>query len=402
MAPSASSSARGAVTAGATFRRAAVEVDDVELSIIFVPQRCPPIASAASLPAAAASARAAAVSAGKPDSCRPEPTHSTRASTAADACRSQDNMEVWPPPWVQHNRLVLSREGINSFQVWPVTGNGRCVQAEKLFCADSSSPWPHLVEVIGTPHGAPQAMSILLALPSAMLASRVVEALSKVRRRKGSRLPTGPTTARGAFRCELHINAKLNLDAGMNSVNCAAVVRRGISEACHVGADRVRICSVRDGAGTDGRLRISSGTESSRSSARPRSTSDSATLHASMAQSRCDGGSAAAADGAAELPVADNSSAEVGGGGTCASAAADFAADAAATASAADAAASAAAGTEGSRSASASKELASQELAGNGSSGQDSEGAPAGAAASTPEQLPQQPEAAECAISEQP
>jgi len=395
IAPSASSSARGVVTAGAHFHRAAVELDDFELSVIFVPQRCQPVASVTGAQVVASSAHAVAGASGKPDSCRPEPTQSTRASTAADASRSSETTDVWPPPWVQHNRLVLSREGISSFQVWPVTGNGRCAQAEKLLFSDSSWPWPHLVEVTGIPRGAPQAISIVLALPSSALASRIVDALGRVRRKKSSRVTTGSGTARGATRCELHINAKLNLDMGINSVNCAAVVRRGISEACHVGADRVRICSVRDGAGSDGRLRSNGGAESARPDSRPRSASEPVAFQASMAQLRSSDGFIAV--DAAVLPL-------VAGKGTQGGADSNTVADVAIVAVDADAGAADAMSadeahhTEGFRRAAASKECI-----GNGNICLEPErGAQSGAGGSITQQLPQQPEIAACAILTQP
>mmetsp|Transcript_15692 Transcript_15692/g.54698 ORF Transcript_15692/g.54698 Transcript_15692/m.54698 type:complete len:568 (+) Transcript_15692:141-1844(+) len=253
----------GVGQAAVLFRRVAVEVDDFDLTVVCSPHLGPPAASA-SAPGALGDADPAAVALAAFKESRVQPTASTRASTAINRSisstpgggggRDGDGAgESWPPTWAQHNRLVLSREGICSFQVWPASSLGSCTLPGK-FCCNGSPPWSYLVEVTGTPIGAPHAMSILLALPSAALAARVAEALSRVRHRRvppalagaprGSSAPVAK--ARRAVRCELHINAKANLDAGINSVNCAAVVRRGISEACHVGADRVRICSVRD------------------------------------------------------------------------------------------------------------------------------------------------------------
>lgn len=249
----------------APFRRVAVEVDDFDLTVVFTPQ------GALEPGCAVATARSVASTcpAGSPGADelprdfykdpRGQPTASTRASTSLGVGRSDAtspggatrDCEVWPPPWVQHNRIVLSREGICSFQVWPASGNVCSLSFDKWdkkCCFASSAPWPHLVEVTGLPNGAPQPVTILLALPTAALASRVAEALSRVRHRSQSApLAAAPARrSRSAVRCELQVNATLNLEGGINFVNCASVVRRGISEAAHVGADRVRICTVRD------------------------------------------------------------------------------------------------------------------------------------------------------------
>jgi len=99
------------------------------------------------------------------------------------------------------------------------------------------------------PRGATEEFTALLALPSAALTKRLLEAMQ--------RRPRGPSACNhkngdlDAVRCELHMNVDVKIEPGLNS-NFAAVVRRGICEACHVGAERVRICGMRDAASERG------------------------------------------------------------------------------------------------------------------------------------------------------
>jgi len=205
------------------FRNAAVEIDDNELAVIFVPQR-------------------------KDVSLAPTPS---TASTADHSGTSSAHL----PHWVSFNRMVLSREWICNAKTMPKLDATLCtpqgVQGAVETRHELGTPWPYLVELCGTPRGAPEPVTVLLALPSSSMAARVCDALNKPRRRVARPPAAAPAETRGAVRCELHIAARLNLDVGVNSINCAAVVRRGISEACHVGADRIRVCSIWEGdAGT--------------------------------------------------------------------------------------------------------------------------------------------------------
>lgn len=240
-APSLAASSRSA-SAGANFdtylfRMVAVEVDDFDLTVLFMPQRENHMERLCQSPGESKETV-------DPTLCGSGKDQRVQATASTRAPSTIGQNQAWPPEWVKHNRLVLSREGILSFQVWPTTAAGRCMSPEQMLPSSANPPpWPHLVEVSGTPAGAPQAFSILLAFPSPSLASKVAEALSRVRKKYAG--PATSKTTRGAVRCELRINAQLDLDGGVNAVNCATVIRRGISEACHVGADRVRICSVR-------------------------------------------------------------------------------------------------------------------------------------------------------------
>mmetsp|Transcript_41977 Transcript_41977/g.133330 ORF Transcript_41977/g.133330 Transcript_41977/m.133330 type:complete len:520 (-) Transcript_41977:193-1752(-) len=210
---------------GARFRKAAVEVDDAELAVILVPLRGQHGCSLSS-------------------SVQTPSTASTVGSLTPSAAT---------PPGTVYNRLVISREGITGVKHWPKLDAARLAPADPLSSGDVSPPWPNIVEVSGTPCGGTETLTVLLALPSSSLASRLHDGLNGVWRRARSAAHAKGT--RRAVRCELRINANLKLGAVGDELNCAAVVRRGICEACHVGAERVRVCGLRmaeDGPGTVG------------------------------------------------------------------------------------------------------------------------------------------------------
>jgi len=213
------------------FHKAAVEIDDNELAVVFAPQR-----------------REAGKGAGSPSA-----SYAQTPSTASTAEPQAPQSTQEPlPPFVHFGRMVMAREWICNVKALPWLDSTllRPSEGQGDFEADSDlgPPWPTLVEIGGTPHGAERPVTVLLALPNRSLVQRVAEALQTKPRRRTALQAAGTSSSgaltRGAVRCELHLAARLNLDAGINSINCAAVVRRSISEACHVGAERVRVCSI--------------------------------------------------------------------------------------------------------------------------------------------------------------
>jgi len=247
--------------ASASFRRAAVEVDDEELTVIIAPQR-------------------GGVGGGQ-KMLESAPTPST-ASTAASV-----EEEASLPSWVTYSRLVFPRAEVSSARLWSASEVcGTWPEARRGAAGNEvGPPWIHVVEVAGRPRGAPEAVAVLLALPTAAVAKRLHGAAAGRPPRTASAAAgaataaaasvSGPPTwgappappaegsgrghgapavdARDAVRCEMHVAAKMDLGPGgvagtsFAAVNFAAVVRRGICEACHVGVDRVRVCSVWDG-----------------------------------------------------------------------------------------------------------------------------------------------------------
>jgi len=149
-------------------------------------------------------------------------------------------------PWPAQSRLVFPREGIVRVKTW------RPVDVVRL-SRDGSLPWPHVVEFDGHAFGVQHPFHVLLALPTSALITRFREAISKVTHQTHekanprvsqdrSRSEAGNIRrTRGALRCKLSINARVRLSCREDEENCAAVVRRGVCEACHVGADRVQI-----------------------------------------------------------------------------------------------------------------------------------------------------------------
>mmetsp|Transcript_143921 Transcript_143921/g.264431 ORF Transcript_143921/g.264431 Transcript_143921/m.264431 type:complete len:655 (+) Transcript_143921:108-2072(+) len=233
-----STSLSSALQAASTahFRKAGVEVDEDELTVIFAPQR--------------------SQKGGGAGSSR-ERTPST-ASTMAPM-----SPQVAPlPPWVTYSRLIFPLAEVHAVKLWPKSDvaqcwnpdlrgadalksfRGRDMQAPPGSPAGYGPPWPYIVQVSGVPRGAPEELVILLALPTLQLAKRLQEAAL---RRPRKTEPAADQRNVGSVRCELHIAASLQVGPGP-STNFAAVVRRGVCEACHVGAERVRICSIRDAA----------------------------------------------------------------------------------------------------------------------------------------------------------
>mmetsp|Transcript_96912 Transcript_96912/g.269595 ORF Transcript_96912/g.269595 Transcript_96912/m.269595 type:complete len:550 (-) Transcript_96912:106-1755(-) len=202
---------------GARFRRAAVEVDDAELAIILAPlhdQR-----------------------GGSASSSAPSPSTVSTVDSSASSASSVPGM-------TGHSRIIFAREGVSSVKLWPKLDDPLCAPPEdNVENGAANCSWPYMVEVGGIPHGSLQALTVMLALQSSSLASRLHDGLGRFRQSAGAGAD-GQSTP-GVVRCELRINAKLTLHSAGNEVNCAAVVRRGICEACHVGADRVRVCNLR-------------------------------------------------------------------------------------------------------------------------------------------------------------
>jgi len=201
----------------ARFRRAAIEVDDVEFALILAPL-CMSRRNSSSSTLATPSMVSRA------DSQSP-----LLASTVLSGAGC--------------TRLVFGREDISCVKQWPKLDSG-----EKLG-GDGSPPFPYLVEFVGIARGVQQAAAVVLALPSALLAARCQEALDGKRPRARPAMNTKTTV--GAVRCELQIDVAVQLGTEGNSANCAAVIRRGICEACHLASDRVQVRGLRD-LGNDG------------------------------------------------------------------------------------------------------------------------------------------------------
>lgn len=168
--------------APAEFQRAAIELDEDELIL------CPSLLSVST------------VSGGTPS------TASTKVSD-------------WPP-----GRLVCPRAGLSRVR------GLRTQELEQL-----QAPTPHVLDFECTSNSGFQ-FRLLLALPTAKVAARFREA---------SQAPVQAATPTprpcNGVRCELRINAKLQLNSSRDFQNCAAVVRRGICEATHVSSDRVLV-----------------------------------------------------------------------------------------------------------------------------------------------------------------
>lgn len=168
--------------APAEFQRAAIELDEDELVIL-----CPSLLKS--------------VSGGTPS------TASTKVSE-------------WPAPGC----LVCPRAGLSRVR------GLRTQELEQL-----QAPTPHVLDFECTSNSGFQ-FRLLLALPIAKVAARFREA---------SQVPVQAATPTprpcNGVRCELRINAQLQLNSSRDFQNCAAVVRRGICEATHVSSDRVLV-----------------------------------------------------------------------------------------------------------------------------------------------------------------
>jgi len=213
--PGTSGALQGAPAHGSRFRRAALEVDDVELAVILAPA---------------------------------QGEHSCGSSGLAQTPSTASTMDSPTPTTVfagaaAHSRVVFSREDITSVKQWPRLDAAFCASPQYQAAVDADSPCSYVVEVSGTPRGASQPLTALLALPRSVLASRLHDALSRVDRRVCRASAGG---AREAVRCELEMNVNPALNSTGSEVNCAAVIRRGICEACHVGSERVWICRLRE------------------------------------------------------------------------------------------------------------------------------------------------------------
>mmetsp|Transcript_103031 Transcript_103031/g.245407 ORF Transcript_103031/g.245407 Transcript_103031/m.245407 type:complete len:444 (-) Transcript_103031:153-1484(-) len=182
--PAASSSSPGAspvaqAIAQADFQRAALELDERELVLL-------------------------------------RPTVKSAASTPSTACTEKD---AWPAP----ARLVCPRTGLSRVRSLRV---GELTQVK--------APTPHVLDF--DCECSTGRFRLLLALPSADVAARFREA-SQV----PMPAPASATRLCNAVRCELRINAQLQLSSARDIQNCSAVVKRGICEATHVSADRVLV-----------------------------------------------------------------------------------------------------------------------------------------------------------------
>lgn len=217
----------------ACFRKAAVEVDDEELTVILAPSKGQKWGAASS-----------------------RRTPSTASTTLPSP--SQQDAKALLPAFAAYSRLVYPLDQVKALRLWPKADVSRCwpngvpeddISSRTGISLRSAEQGPisgHVAEVTGMPRGATEEFTTLLALPSAALAKRLLEAMQR-RPRRPSACNTKSGDDLGAVRCELHMSVDVNLEIGLNS-NFAAVVRRGICEACHVGAERVRICGVRDAA----------------------------------------------------------------------------------------------------------------------------------------------------------
>lgn len=223
----------------AGFRRCAVELDDAELVVVFAPQR-----------------RKAATTPSTPSDVgggcgTPASTPAAAPGAAPVTPKFSDEAEDGPPVPLCNSRLTIPCSGVMSVKPWPLADTGMSARIRPVG-ESGTSVWQHWVEVVAVPSGMDHNTRLILALPSAALALRLHDALARPRavisgaRHLGrSRSGTGPGP-RGAIRCELRIAAKVDLNAPGSTTNCAAVVRRGLCEACHVSSDRVRIRGVRD------------------------------------------------------------------------------------------------------------------------------------------------------------
>lgn len=166
------------------FQKAALELDDDELVLL--------------RPAALKSAPASSGS-------RTPSTAATRAEAL-----------LWPGP----GRLLCRREGISRVR------SLRSAEVGQL-----ATPWPHVVEMNCSPQSVDGPLHVLVAFPCAKVAQRFREAAGEAVRPPRAADDSRP---RGAVRCELRINARVELDSTLARQNCIAVVRRGICEACQL------------------------------------------------------------------------------------------------------------------------------------------------------------------------
>mmetsp|Transcript_95986 Transcript_95986/g.298880 ORF Transcript_95986/g.298880 Transcript_95986/m.298880 type:complete len:525 (-) Transcript_95986:90-1664(-) len=221
----------------AQFHKAAMEVDDSELAVIF------PRASGSSTCGTS----------------RPPLTPST-ASTVSRASRGEP-----PPspaaqlPWMARRRLVFPRNQISKVKLWP----GPDLHPETVPLAgyqnQTGPTLQNLVEVSGAPLGAPGPVVLVLALPSGEIASRLHEAL-----RRGGRAALGLRSAarpapgalgadapRQSLRCELLVAASIRLEPEEQRATCEVVIQRSLCEALGVPPDRLRVLSLRELEGAE-------------------------------------------------------------------------------------------------------------------------------------------------------
>mmetsp|Transcript_15568 Transcript_15568/g.24728 ORF Transcript_15568/g.24728 Transcript_15568/m.24728 type:complete len:683 (+) Transcript_15568:112-2160(+) len=231
---SASALASAALRSAATapFRKAAIEVDDEELTVILTPQKSHKCSGSSRTP-----------------------------STASTMAPPSPQVSQQLPSVVAYSRLVFPLSALRSVKLWTKADVLCCWpngvsddtsmpssslrDASSLRTCDPGVAWTDVVEIAGLPRGGERELAVLLALPSTALAKRLQDALQRRPRR-----PHVPGTENasgfvGALRCELHIPVDMDLGPG-HQTNFSAVVRRGICEACHVSADRVRVCSIRN------------------------------------------------------------------------------------------------------------------------------------------------------------
>lgn len=232
------------------FRRAAIEVDDTELAVILAPPSR--VAAAAQVEHRCSSSCGSSVHV-------VETPSTTASSTIMD---STTRMTASPSsPWettsrvTNYCRVVLPRDSISSVRQGPqlLNSSSASSRAAEDCCQQCHR---HLVEVVGIPQGGTAPMILLLALPKSSLATRIHEALlGRYRPRpvpgkvacKGAAneqfvAPIPQGSHQEALRCELQMNVEVTLGSVSSEVNCAAVIRRGICEACHVGSERVHVC----------------------------------------------------------------------------------------------------------------------------------------------------------------
>jgi len=196
------------------FQKAAVEMDDNELAIILVPPR------------------------------RSSSSQHTSPRIPTAACD-----DISPPSDIAGGascrRLIFPLENIASARQWHKMEVANCWHQDERGDPECVPPWNHIIEISGTTHCAANILTVLVSLPSPTIATRLHDALARVRRATKRQARTDG--ARCAVRCELHISANLDLARDEGRINCAAVVRRGICEACHIGADRVVVSQIREG-----------------------------------------------------------------------------------------------------------------------------------------------------------
>eukprot|EP00931_Biecheleriopsis_adriatica_P035207 TRINITY_DN20265_c0_g1_i2.p1 TRINITY_DN20265_c0_g1~~TRINITY_DN20265_c0_g1_i2.p1 ORF type:complete len:737 (-),score=146.07 TRINITY_DN20265_c0_g1_i2:70-2280(-) len=207
------------------FHKAAMELDESEL--VLVPALCQN-----------AQARGSCGTSRSSGSCGATP--STASTSKKAEFQSSDQPEQMLQRWPTQSRLVCRREGLSTIKKL------RPPDLAKLISPDFSPPYPHVVEFEGSAFGVVEPLHVLLALPTAALVSRFSEAVHQALppSSHGSSKVSRRPRLRGGVRCEMRIHARVRLDTPEDVQNCIAVVRRGICEACHVCADRVRVGKV--------------------------------------------------------------------------------------------------------------------------------------------------------------